>query len=230
MTSNIWEQEAHEQEPILKPCWFGTFPPSCFTLTLTCIEQHFNTVGVIVSTSHMQRGPVVKVIRLQTSIRGNQELHTVCVSWKNDRKIWRHTSLCIKIHVRWLTHSPPMQASWRGEAVREVRAGLALAPCSSKSLTHSKLPAELASHSGVLPSTFLASTWEESVTCHRIIYWSTTTFPQNHISSPRSLNLSKYSGPIPFSLSLVFLFFSLYFLFHSFCFHCNIIRASHIWT
>lgn len=55
-----------------------------------------------------------------------------------------------------------MQASWRGEAVREVRAGLALAPWSSKSLTHSKLPAEQASHSGVLPSTFLASTWDAS--------------------------------------------------------------------
>lgn len=56
------------------------------------------------------------------------------------------------------TLSPPMQASCRGEAVREVRAGFALAPYCSKSLTHSKLPAEQASHSGVLPSTFLAST------------------------------------------------------------------------
>lgn len=51
-----------------------------------------------------------------------------------------------------------MQASWSGEAVREVRAALALVLCFSNSLTHSKLPDEQASHRGVLPSTFLAST------------------------------------------------------------------------
>jgi len=51
-----------------------------------------------------------------------------------------------------------MQASCRGEVVREVRVGLIVAPYSKRSLTHSKFPIEQASHSGVLPSTFLAST------------------------------------------------------------------------
>lgn len=51
-----------------------------------------------------------------------------------------------------------MQASCRGEVVREVRVGLTFAPYSKRSLTHSKFPIEQASHRGVLPSTFLAST------------------------------------------------------------------------
>lgn len=51
-----------------------------------------------------------------------------------------------------------MQASCRGEVVREVSMGLTFAPYSKRSLTHSKFPIEHASHSGVLPSTFLAST------------------------------------------------------------------------
>lgn len=51
-----------------------------------------------------------------------------------------------------------MQASCRGEVVREVSVGLTFAPYSKRSLTHSKFPIEQASHRGVLPSTFLAST------------------------------------------------------------------------
>lgn len=95
---------------------------------------------------------------------------------------------------------PPMQASWRGEAVREVRAGLALAPWSSKSLTHSTLPAEQASHSGVLPSTFLASTWDALWE----IEWF-NLFQKNHNnSSTKSLLLC---------LSFVFVFTPHLFLF-----------------
>lgn len=75
-----------------------------------------------------------------------------------------------------------MQASWRGEAVREVRAALALAPCSSSSLTQSKLLDEQASHRGVLPSTFLASTWEEIITGHRLKHQSTKVYFPVHLS------------------------------------------------
>lgn len=144
---------------------------------LTCIEQHFHTVRVFLWTSHMQWGPVIYVVRLQTSIHGNQEFHTVRVSWNVTRK-YCHGSfftggllIPLKLNhvLRELWHSPPIQASWRGEAVREVRAELALAPWSRRSLTHSKLPAEQASHSGVLPSTFLTSTWDASYQ-HMIIY------------------------------------------------------------
>lgn len=50
-----------------------------------------------------------------------------------------------------------MQASWRGEKVNS--GGLTVAPYSSSSFTHSRLPAAQASHSGVLPSMLRASTW-----------------------------------------------------------------------
>lgn len=49
---------------------------------LTCVQQHFDTVGVVVGTGHVQRGPIVEVVGLQTGVRGNQELHTVCVPWR----------------------------------------------------------------------------------------------------------------------------------------------------
>lgn len=78
-----------------------------------CVEQHFETIDVVVGTGHVQGRPVVEVKRLQTSVHCDQQFHTVCVF---------------------------------------------LAPCSSSSLTHSKLPAEQVSHRGVLPSTFRAST------------------------------------------------------------------------
>lgn len=51
----------------------------CFMMTLACIQQHFDTVHVVVDTRHVQRGPIVKVIRLQTSIHCNQKLHTICI-------------------------------------------------------------------------------------------------------------------------------------------------------
>lgn len=53
---------------------------------------------------------------------------------------------------------PPIQASWSGEKVNS--GGLTVAPCSSSSFTHSRLPAAQASHSGVLPSMLRASTWK----------------------------------------------------------------------
>lgn len=51
-----------------------------------------------------------------------------------------------------------MQASWRGEKVNS--GGLTVAPYSSSSFTHSRLPAAQASHNGVLPSMLRASTWK----------------------------------------------------------------------
>lgn len=53
---------------------------------------------------------------------------------------------------------PPIQASWSGEKVNS--GGFTVAPCSSSSFTHSRLPAAQASHSGVLPSMLRASTWK----------------------------------------------------------------------
>lgn len=62
--------------------------------------------------------------------------------------VWACTQQCI----------PPIQASWSGEKVNS--GGLTVAPCSSSSFTHSRLPAAQASHSGVLPSMLRASTWK----------------------------------------------------------------------
>lgn len=57
------------------------FKKIIFCGTFTCIQQHFNTVGVVVGTGHVQRGPIVEVVGLQTGVHGNQELHTVGVPW-----------------------------------------------------------------------------------------------------------------------------------------------------
>lgn len=58
---------------------------------------------------------------------------------------------------------PCMQASWSGEAVRAVRDGLTLAPYSSSSLAHSRLPEAQALQRGVLPWMVRTSTWRNQV-------------------------------------------------------------------
>lgn len=89
----------------------------------------------------------------------------------------------------WLWSSPPMQASCSGDVVREVRAGLTFAPYSRRSRTHSELPAEQASHRGVLPSTFLASTCKtaqkHSIFKYNIVWWL-SVYSQHKIISPSS--------------------------------------------
>ena len=69
-------------------------------------------------------------------------------------------TIVMHAHPTPATHLPPMQASCRGEVVREERVGFTLAPCSSSILTQSKLPTEQASHRGVLPSVLRASTYK----------------------------------------------------------------------
>ena len=72
--------------------------------------------------------------------------------------------------------APCMQASWSGEAVRAVRDGFTLAPCSSSSSTHSRLPEAQALHRGVLPWMVRTSTWRnrrEKSTSHLVLcnFW-----------------------------------------------------------
>lgn len=64
-----------------------------------------------------------------------------------------------------MQHVPPMQASWSGEKVNN--GGFTIAPYSSSSFTHSRLPAAQASHSGVLPSMLRASTWRREKMMHQ---------------------------------------------------------------
>lgn len=102
--------------------------------------------------------------------------------------------------------APPMQASWRGEKVN--RGGFTVAPYSSSSFTHSRLPAAQASHNGVLPSMLRASTFklnkiyqsvnhEERSNPVRHFYCCTSRIPSHLCTSvqqqPDTLGLSLYT-------------------------------------
>lgn len=90
----------------------------------------------------------------------------------NPLLVFKNNGSCLVIHGAEICllkiackHIPPMQASWSGEKVNS--GGFTVAPYSSSSFTHSRLPAAQASHSGVLPSMLRASTWRIETIHHK---------------------------------------------------------------
>lgn len=54
--------------------------------SLACVQQHSDTVDVVVGTGQVKRGPVVQVVRLQAGVHSNQQLHTLCISCTTAKK------------------------------------------------------------------------------------------------------------------------------------------------